>query len=440
MTKDRKRKLKIRAEMAATGLLFNDAAPAFDLYDVPDAGHQPPAGVPMADDPLGLGNGTELFTAPLMVVTMLPAGPPGLEAAQVIADAVDYLIDPDAGWYRAYAEVHGPRPTRESGMAPLAGHRPGMLLVQVSARRSWTTETLHAFLRDAAVAILAALVARYPEITERHVTVRALQVETAQQILAVDSQPNARTDQAHPSLRNKDLSRDGADGPEPEDGSSYPFRLVDAHDRGWFAVGTALYLCAEAEQRRVEPTSVDELERERGPVRPVVPAPDSDLNRLQDAFTDAGPKAVASLLVALYRLARQHAEAEAERSGRMQSGRLYAGGEDSWETVAMRSLLWGLGVDLADKPRRLDEAMIETVHDVVDGWVAPDSDVYVEVANNITEAFQAAARKAGGWQGLADAHFQIGARFAHSTNSIEAAHAWLMGQPPAADSQTMDGT
>ncbi|MEU9898691.1 hypothetical protein ACIBCS_36440 [Streptomyces phaeochromogenes] len=48
---------------------------------------------------------------------------------------------------------------------------------------------------------------------------------------------------------------------------------------------------------------------------------------------------MASLLVALYRLARQHAEAEAERSGRMQSGRLYAGGEDNWETVAMRSLI-----------------------------------------------------------------------------------------------------
>lgn len=44
----------------------------------------------MADDPLGLGEGTELFTAPLMVTTMLPPGPPGLEAAQVIADAVDY--------------------------------------------------------------------------------------------------------------------------------------------------------------------------------------------------------------------------------------------------------------------------------------------------------------------------------------------------------------
>ena len=78
-------------------------------------------------------------------------------------------------------------------------------------------------------------------------------------------------------------------------------------------------------------------------MRPVVPASDRDLDRLQAAITDASPKAVASLLVALYRLSRQHAEAESERSGRMQSGRLYAGGEDNWEAVAMRSLVWGAG-------------------------------------------------------------------------------------------------
>ncbi|MFR0367504.1 hypothetical protein [Streptomyces sp. MCC20] len=433
MTKDRTRKRKIRAEMAVTGLAYNDAAPTFDAHEVPDAGHQPPAGVPMADDPLGLGDGTELFTAPLMVVTMLPPGAEGLAAAQVIADAVDYLVDPAAGWYRAYAEVYGPRPTRESGMAPLAGHRPGMLLVQVSARRHWTTENLHDFLRDAAVAILAALAARYPEVTERHVTVQALRMESAEQVLAGEPEPTARTDQAHPSLRNNHLLRKGTGEQERADEVSYPFRLVDAHDRGWFAVGAAIYLCAGAEQRGAEPTSLEDLKSERGPLRPVVPASERDLDRLRAAFADAGPKAVASLLVVLYRLAREHAEGEHERSGRMQSGRLYAGGEDTWETVTMRSLIWGLGVDLADKPRRLHGPMMDVVRDVVDGWVTPSSDVYVEVANNITEAFQPAAAAAGGWQALADEHFRIGARFAHSKNSIEAAHAWLMGQPPAAD-------
>ena len=91
----------------------------------------------------------------------------------------------------------------------------------------------------------------------------------------------------------------------------------------------------------------------------------------------------------------------------------------------------GWEVTLADKPQRLDKAMIDTVRNVVDRWVAPGSDVYIEVANNITAAFQAAATTASGWPGLADKHFQLGARFAHSKDSIEAAHAWLMGQPPA---------
>ena len=321
------------------------------------------------------------------------------------------------------------RPT-PGWLCPLDGHRPGMLLVQVSAWRRWTTETMHGFLRDAAVVILAALVDRYPAITERHVAVQAVQRESAEQILSTDPEATARTDQAHPSLRNNTLLRNGGGDEPTADEVSYPFRLVDAHDRGWFAVGTAIYLCASAELRGAEPTSIEDLDRERGPVRPVVPTSDRDLDRLTAAFTDAGPKAVTSLLVALYRLARQHAEAEHERSERMQSDRLYAGGEDTWETVAMRSLVWGLGVDLADKPQRLDQAMIDTVRDVIDRWAAPGSDVYTEVANNITTAFQAAAKTAGGWPALADKHFQAGARFAHSKNSVEAAHAWLTGQPP----------
>ncbi|MFM9709099.1 hypothetical protein [Streptomyces galilaeus] len=55
-------------------------------------------------------------------------------------------------------------------------------------------------MRHAAIAILAALVARYPEITERHVTVQALEVDTARQILSADPQPAAHQ-QAPPSLR-----------------------------------------------------------------------------------------------------------------------------------------------------------------------------------------------------------------------------------------------
>ncbi|MGA5509258.1 hypothetical protein [Streptomyces umbrinus] len=40
----------------------------------------------------------------------------------------------------------------------------------------------------------------------------------------------------------------------------------------------------------------------------------------------------------------------------------------------------------------LGEAMIDTVRDAVDGWVAPGSDVYIEGAINIAEAFQGAAK------------------------------------------------
>ncbi|MFI5857240.1 hypothetical protein [Streptomyces parvulus] len=424
MTKDRTRKLKIRAVMAASGRTYSEAAIALEQWTVPDAGRRPPTGVPMAPDPLGQADSGELFTAPLMVVAMLPRGQAGLDAAQLIADACDYLISHE-GWYRARAEVYGPRPTRETGMPPLGGHMPAMLLVRVSARRRWSADTLHAFLRDASTAILTALVNKHPRITERHVSVRALPQETGQQIVAVQQgKPDALTTEAHPSLTELHPLDGGL-----EEAEEYPFRVVDNRDVGWFAVGPARYTNTSLQSGGGEPQSLAALDADRGPLRTVVPVPQEDLERLRDALAAAGPRATASLLVALYRLARHHADQEYERSERRQSSRLYAGGDDTWETQAMRSLIWGLGVDLADKDRRLDEQAMQEVMTIVDQWVTPEADLYVEVAGSVARAFQAAAEHAGGWEALADRHFQPGDRFAHSPNAVEGAYAWLMGEP-----------
>ncbi|MFI5748984.1 hypothetical protein ACIBBE_24325 [Streptomyces sp. NPDC051644] len=424
MTKDRTRKLKIRAVMAASGRTYGEAAAALEQWTVPDAGRRPPAGVPMAPDPLRQADSGELFTAPLMMVTMLPRGQVGLDAAQLIADACDYLISRE-GWYRARAEVYGPRPTRETGMPPLTGHMPAMLLVRVSARRRWTAETLHDFLRDAITAILSALVKEHPRITERHVSVQALPPETGQQIVTVQQgKPDALTTEAHPSLTELQPLDD-----EPDEIGEYPFRVVDRQDVGWFAVRPARYTNTLLQSSGGEPQSLDDLDAERGPLRTVVPAPEEDLERLRDALAAAGTRATASLLVALYRLARRHADQEYERSERRQSSRLYAGGDDTWETQAMRSLIWVLGVDLADKTRRLDEQAMQEVMTVVDQWVTPEAGVYVEVAGSVARAFQAAAARAGGWEVLADRHFQPGDRFAHSVNAVEGTYAWLMGEP-----------
>jgi hypothetical protein len=425
MTKDRTRKLKIRAIMAASGRTYGEAAAALEQWDAPDAGRRPPDGVPMAPDPLGQTDNGELFTAPLMVVTMLPRGQAGLDAAQVIANACDYLISRD-GWYRARAEVYGPQPTRETGMPPLAGHMPAMLLARVSTRRRWSAETLQTFLRDAATAILGALVKEHPRITERHVSVQALAPATGRQIVAAQQgKPDALTTKAHPSL----VELHPLDDEEADEVGEYPFRVVDSQDIGWFAVGPARYSNTLLQRDGGEPHSFADLDAERGPLRTVVPAPDEDLKRLRDALAAAGTRATASLLVALYCLARRHADQEYERSDRRQSSRLYAGGDDTWETQAMRSLICGLGVDLADKVRRLDEQAMQEVVTVVDQWVTPEARVYVEVARSVSRAFQAAAARAGGWEALADRHFQLGDRFAHSVNAVEGAYAWLMGEP-----------
>ncbi|MDW4912540.1 hypothetical protein [Streptomyces californicus] len=264
----------------------------------------------------------------------------------------------------------------------------------------------------------------YPPITERDVSVQALPPETGQQIVAAQQgKPDALTTEAHPSLIEIQPL-----GDEPEEIREYPFRVVDSHDVGWFAVGPARYTNTLLRSGR-EPLSLDDLDAERGPLRTVVPASEEDLGRLRDALAAAGTKATASLLVALYRLARRHAEQEYERSGRLQSSRLYAGGDDTWESQAMRSLVWSLGVDLADKARRLDEQAMQQIVIIVDQWVTPEAVVYVEVAGSVARAFQAAAALAGGWEALADRHFQPGDRFAHSESAVEGAYAWLMGEP-----------
>ncbi|MFD8316185.1 hypothetical protein [Kitasatospora purpeofusca] len=435
MTKNRARNRAVRAqraEDAAAGRRqrFDHTGQAVDQHHAASQAErrQPPPGI--AEAPKA-GPGCEILTAPLIVATMLPVGREGLEAAQVLADACDYLVGDD-GWYRALAEVHGPLPSRETGMTPLPGHRPAMLLVQVSAHREWTsTDAVAAFLRHAATAIITALVERYPEVTERSVHVQALPHETAAQMTGANA-PDAVTTHPHRSL----LSRPSAPTAAATAGPGFPFRVVDALDTGWYLIEPDRYRADHTEDRKLSSMTHGELLAARGPLRPVVPAPAADRDRVQAALTGAGPKALASLLVALFRLAKRHAYEEGERSGRLQSGRLYAGNEESWESTAMRALLWGPGVDIADKPNRLDEHAVTELMTVIDTWVSGDEH-YVEVADTLAGIFTRTAAASGGWPALADRHFQHGERFAHPDQTIDNAMAWLLrSTAPATADQT----
>ncbi|MFJ5068186.1 hypothetical protein ACIQC7_17520 [Kitasatospora sp. NPDC088556] len=435
MTKNRARNRAVRArraEDASAGQRqrFDQTGQVVDQQHAAEqAGRrQPPPGV--AADPKA-GPEYEILTVPLIVATMLPVGREGLEAAQVLADACDYLVG-DGGWYRARAEAYGPMPTRESGMAPLPGHRPAMLLVRVSARREWTsTDAVAAFLRHAATAIITALIERYPEVTERSVQVEALPQETAAQMTGAKA-PDAVTPYPHRDL----LAGPHAASAEAPAGAGHPFRVVDDKDTGWYLIEADRYRADHATVRQLEEMTHKELQAARGPLRSVVPAPAADRDRVQAALTGVGPKALASLLVALYRLARRHAYEENERSGRVQSDRLYAGNGESWESLAMRALLWGPGVDLADKPKRIDENTVTELMAVIDSWVS-GNEHYVEVADTLAGIFSRTAAATGGWPALADCHFQHGANFAHPSQTIDNAMAWLLqaDAPPPADQE-----
>ncbi|MFD8014307.1 hypothetical protein [Streptomyces sp. NPDC058955] len=168
----------------------------------------------------------------------------------------------------------------------------------------------------------------------------------------------------------------------------------------------------------------------RSPVRPMEPATEEECAALEAALTGAGRKAAASLLVALYRLVL--AEADADRgSGELRRGgaqyRVMAGREGSWESAVMVRLAWDVGAELAEKPKRYDEAAVEEIVRVVTGWVyGPDR--YVEVAAGLAGEFSAVADRAGGWEAVADRYLQRHQRVGHPDHVVERIQHYLMSQ------------
>ncbi|WP_329492466.1 hypothetical protein OG618_37465 (plasmid) [Kitasatospora sp. NBC_01246] len=202
----------------------------------------------------------------------------------------------------------------------------------------------------------------------------------------------------------------------------WPYRLVDARWQGWLTAGNGLYKASYGFKREglEEPWPYARIVAERGPVRPVNHEIEGDdsAERLAALWQQAGRKAVASTLVALY-LAEQ-------RLPRLVFGGphpLTSGREGSWESERLLSLAWGIGEELSEKPKRYDEAAAEGIADILEGWVRhPES--YTEVAETLSALFGRHADRAGGWKAVADQWFQPGARAGHDL--IFGVATWLM--------------
>ncbi|MCF1592404.1 hypothetical protein [Streptomyces muensis] len=446
----RARTRAIREVMAATGLSYNKAALQLDAENAP-------ATADAAGD-------VQLHVLPFVFSATVPADVDRRELAQALADEL-HTLRRVGEEYPGRADVVVPAPVWEPE-PHLAGYVHATLIVHAWAVRPWQREgEAEAVMRDFNAVAKAWLLARYPVPVEGHPVAMMLGSARAQ---ALAAEFTAHTGGDHEDLpdgwaeliaaRRAKVAATTVEPPEPmvlpemvpnapggadktsavvslplpahrpvdvDSAPPRPYRVVDRECQGWYRrSGDGRYDADRGYNRDLETTAYEDLEAARGPLRPVEPPTDEECAAVKTALVNAGRKAAASLLVALYRLV--YVDSQLERTGGPRY-RVMAGREGSWETDLMVRLAWDIGADLAERPKRYDEAAVAELVRVVDIWIAGPGR-YTEVAANLAWLFSSVADEAGGWAAVADRYLQPGDRFGHPEHVVESVQRLLMSQ------------
>lgn len=217
----------------------------------------------------------------------------------------------------------------------------------------------------------------------------------------------------------------------------YPYRVVDADNRGWITNGDGTYHgfdpSADLDRERtliLETRPLAAIEAEAGPVRPVVSRSAEDVAQLEAAFAAAGRKLIGSLASALeqiYHEARERFgpwDSDPTSSAGYAQRTLTAGRPGSWEASAVMDVVW-FGNELNLWPRegaesvahmratgpntkRVDVAARDKIAAVLRRWVT-DPAGYVELAETLAALVSDYADKhhdADGWKAIADQWLQ----------------------------------
>ncbi len=197
----------------------------------------------------------------------------------------------------------------------------------------------------------------------------------------------------------------------------YMSRVVDRDGQGWWTVGhdgrgelfttTVEFVSTHPE---LEHVAREELEAARGPLREVVAMPTEDSDALKGALTAAGPKAMATVMVAL----NQTAQRVVATTGT--SAALVAGRPGSWEASRIRHLAWE-GDSISST--RVDPAALDVLTQTLERWVLGDTPV--ELAENLAYVLSSVAGHAGGWAKITD-------RWVRGASYAEALEGWAMSQ------------
>jgi hypothetical protein len=182
----------------------------------------------------------------------------------------------------------------------------------------------------------------------------------------------------------------------------HPYRVADREGEGWLRNGPdGTYTTYP---HNLGTLTYQELEEQRGPLRPVGAMESEDRTAFISAVAGAGKKGLASFLVGLYSMA-----SELVKNGT--AAALTAGRPGSWEAEALRnSIAWeGEGIS----PSRVDQNAAQTVHDLVRKWTT--GPVQVELAEGLGYLLAEAAEQAGGWGQITDRWLLGNERIEHWT-------------------------
>ncbi|MGW0757124.1 hypothetical protein ACWD1Y_11650 [Streptomyces sp. NPDC002814] len=435
--KPRKRTREIRERSRTAGAQYTKAMRANDRERGADgSAGAPPAGVSKSPYAYG-GEGREPFSIPVMLTATVARDTDADDVAQLVADACAYLVRQGEGWYRAMAYVWA-LPTRMPD--PQQQDRDLLtMLMAVAAARPWKTADGEfdlaepaKLVEDALDSVTAAMAREFPDVAAQPEAL-PLGPDKAEEIQerAGGLEAAAVTSDVHPSLLPED--EDGEADGEPEDEPERPtYRFVDRLNRGWHIASSeqpvryAIDWAGLRPNRPADPLTLEELEAEHGPLRPVGHGDPSDDLVLRSALADAGVKAAGSVLVALYRLSVEYSRNSTP--GGYEGGSLVAGREGSWESEAIYRLAWTIGGDLDEKPKRYSEECVASVMAVLRQWTQ-HPERYVEVAENLAYEFSKVADEQGGWSKVADRPFQPSTTVGrHPMDTIEAVYHYLMSR------------
>lgn len=166
-------------------------------------------------------------------------------------------------------------------------------------------------------------------------------------------------------------------------------RVVDRYQRGWTVQPCRTWPDLGDGRRWTLAT----LDARRGPLRPVVPHHPVDARIIGDVLVDARDRAVASLMVALFQVAKSCFAADGH------DRRMVAGHPESWGSAMLPCFAWEVGVRAAGS--LVDGTAVAVVTAKIQDWIFGRRG-YVEVAENLMHIVGGVVVVAGGWERVSD--------------------------------------